>query len=402
MASIVCTMPRFGTLVGIRKPTKNESWYRRALRLTLFIALIASGIVAVGTSNIRAGILIFAVVVGGIWCFTAIIWLHTAIHEFGHVLAGLAVKYEFESIQIGGMTLAKLDRRFTLKASATPISGGLARMHPPDGKPSLRAFRVFVIGGPLASLLESVVWMDFYPRNWERVGHGTASVLTACLIGICGITAVGTFLGSLTASTANGFSSDRVQLWRSWKQPEMTIRNLAIAKIYHSVELGLLARVWNADCMEALAHPEDGSWDELYARYFRYYWYADLGDNVGAWAELCRASDLCRALGPASGEFAQILLSEQIFAAAWLRKDVDLAKSIPAMEVSEDETLKPGQSRALAALALLEGRAEDAVALVTESRESLTVLMEKRTGKCANDLMWLDEIEREAKANRLS
>lgn len=363
------------------------------------MALIASAIVAIGTSSLRAGIFIFAVLLGGAWCFMAMLWIHTAIHECGHVLAGIAVKYQFESIQVGGMTLAKCDTKFSLKASATPISGGLAKMRPPNVKPNLRDFRIFVLGGPLASLVESFIWMSFYPRNWERVGHGTATVLAACLIGICGITAVGTFLGSLTASTANGFSSDRVQLWMSWKRPEMTVRNLAIANIYHNVERGVLARVWNADCMEALAHPEDGSWDELYARYFRYYWCADLGEYASAWAEICRASDLCRALGPGAGEFPQIILSEQIFAASWLRKDVDLANSFPAMELSEDETLKPGQTRALAALALLEGRSEDALALVTQSRASLTILMEKRNGKSANDLMWLDEIEREAKAN---
>jgi hypothetical protein len=85
-------------------------------------------------------------------------WLTIAIHELGHLLTGLAVKFRFRLISIGPVMFEREQNTLRFKWNTNfNTYGGVALCLPTNQAQLTRRFALFVAGGPVASLVWGVI-----------------------------------------------------------------------------------------------------------------------------------------------------------------------------------------------------------------------------------------------------
>ena len=85
-------------------------------------------------------------------------WLAIAIHELGHVLAGLSQGFEFRFISVGPTMLEKEGEKMKFKWNTNFNNyGGLALCLPKRNHNLTKRFAFFAVGGPMASLIWGLV-----------------------------------------------------------------------------------------------------------------------------------------------------------------------------------------------------------------------------------------------------
>jgi len=179
-------------------------------------------------------------------------------------------------------------------------------------------------------------------------------------------------------------------LWRLRKPGPEQVRLLAITQVSKEVRSGLRARDWTDSLIDLLAMPEDRSVTEIQCRYLRYYKFADRGLFSESWDELAKAASICSEVGNKGGFLPDLIRWEQTFAAAWWLKDLKLARSVRSENGPVHEFAESTHARALAAIALLEGRREDAIIEIERSRASSEEICKRLGSKPSTDGDWLD------------
>lgn len=87
----------------------------------------------------------------------AFIFIHTIIHEGGHLLCGLMTGWKFVSFRIGSLTLAKQDEKLHFKKTTVVGTGGQCLMSPPLCEPSKCPFFLYLLGGGAVNILTGAV-----------------------------------------------------------------------------------------------------------------------------------------------------------------------------------------------------------------------------------------------------
>ena len=87
----------------------------------------------------------------------AFIFIHTIIHEGGHLLFGLMTGWKFVSFRIGSLTLAKQDGKLHFKKTTVVGTGGQCLMSPPLCEPSKCPFFLYLQGGGAANIVTAVI-----------------------------------------------------------------------------------------------------------------------------------------------------------------------------------------------------------------------------------------------------
>lgn len=83
----------------------------------------------------------------------AFVFIHTIIHEGGHLLCGLMTGWKFVSFRIGCFTLVKQDNKLKFKKTTVVGTGGQCLLSPPICEPSECPFFLYLLGGGAANIL---------------------------------------------------------------------------------------------------------------------------------------------------------------------------------------------------------------------------------------------------------
>lgn len=83
--------------------------------------------------------------------------IHIILHEFGHLIFGLATGYSFVSFRIGSFTLIKENGKFKLKRYGIPGTAGQCLMMPPDLRDGKYPFVIYNFGGVIVNALTSLI-----------------------------------------------------------------------------------------------------------------------------------------------------------------------------------------------------------------------------------------------------
>ena len=139
-------------------------------------------------------------------------YVTVTVHEIGHLLAGRIVGMRPGAVVIGGISIFKSGQRWLIRFDYRRMfSGGLAKVLPEKGDFRPASFRWMVAGGPLASILLTVVCglmeLRYGPGLW-----GTTDTL--CWVGL--LTAV----GPLVPASKGLNKSDGARLWTLARRPE--------------------------------------------------------------------------------------------------------------------------------------------------------------------------------------
>ena len=96
-----------------------------------------------------------------IWMYLAIL-LHMIIHEAGHLVFGLLTGYKFSSFRIFSIMWLKEDDKIVCKRLSLAGTGGQCLLLPPDMKDGKIPYVLYNLGGSLANISASILFLGLY------------------------------------------------------------------------------------------------------------------------------------------------------------------------------------------------------------------------------------------------
>ena len=304
-----------------------------------------------------------------------LLFFTATVHELGHLLAGFFVRFHFQVLVVGPVRISRLNGRLQMQRQQnSSLFNGLAASLPKELDNLARRLLYFAMGGPLASLLLSLVTVSVA----LLIGNELTIMLEYLWLWECCLfLAVASYfflLTSLRPSTyQNGLVADGGRILMLLSHSPEAKRWQALVMLYAADCAGKRPLQWDGTLLnQALIQPDD-SHDYLSAVVMNYHHWLDKGQLQKAEAYLEEAFGLPVAW--ASGMRARLALEKAYFA-AYHHKDMDAATELFGQVKIRRRENDPLYRRAEAALFLLEG-AEDAAA--QSVNEGLSVLNSEST-----------------------
>lgn len=296
-----------------------------------------------------------------------------AVHELGHVAAGLTQGLAFKWMTVGPLRVSLEHGRLRFGVNRVGILwGGVAVLQPRDDRDLRRRMCWFAAGGPLASLaLAAVAWV-------AAEGAWREAWLMTCLASL--LMAVVT----LVPSQMHGLRSDGGRLLDLLRDGPARQRECRMLEIIGAMNAGRRPSSWNAGTMRAILEEPAGYHLEVPSLLSAYLWCLDRDAVDEAEAVLERA--VASATTHAPFFRAAVLLE-----AAWwhaVKRD-DLALAERALDEAGSATVLGESTRLRAHAAVLSRRGAHAdarramdaalAALDTENMGGATPLLQRMT-----------------------
>ena len=153
--------------------------YRNTLLLYLSGLLIGFGYGVIMEKKLPdLGVFAFIVrYLEGIVFFAVAIVLQIALHEIGHMLAGLLRGWKFISFMLFGVLLSRKDGRFHLSRFNIAGAGGQCLMLPPEDGDTRNGILFYNAGGYLMNLLVALVSLGLIAAYWNGLNYEATSFL---------------------------------------------------------------------------------------------------------------------------------------------------------------------------------------------------------------------------------
>lgn len=319
-----------------------------------------------------------------------ILLLAAAIHEIGHLLAGWLVGLQFHLLVVGPLRIVRDGAALRLSFNKGALFNGLAASFPREGDYDQRLRRrmlVFALGGPLASfVLAALASYLFFPLNANRA----FTAENAWLIESAGIMAVVSSVVFLTSMRPghyyNGLPADGGRIITLLRGGADARRWCALLALNGADIRGQRPQAWDEALIQQGLSVSDTSYDSLSARILAYQWALDSGRISCAGALLDEALGIWTTW--VSVGRARLVLEKAYFVARHHANPADARLWLD--KVRPGPQAHPWQRRAEAAVLLLEGRKEEALA---QAQTGLAALQrEPRSGVAQAEAEWLQEI----------
>ena len=277
------------------------------------------------------------------------VYIAITVHELGHLIAGELVGMPPDGMMIGGFTIRKSGDRWTFRLHWEGLFGGFAVPLPVKGEFRIDRYAWMVAGGPLASLLSTVVLgMVYAGGEWS-----------ACLLFWSGfVTAI-----SLLPLSVGANRTDGARLWLLLTQPERSQAWMAALMVQAQDAHGVRPRDWDADLVRQMlaGAPTDNEqpWRQLLASLRC----SDEGNDEGSLPHLEKALASSAHCGKA---LRQALFLSAASTCATVQGDAARARTW------RERALRPRKPESTsstdAAIAMSEGRYEDALRDIAAAR----------------------------------
>jgi hypothetical protein len=230
------------------------------------------------------------------------IYVGILIHELGHVVAGLAVRFPFVYVMVGPVRLTRTKDSFKVTLHK-PEMGGLA-MHLPKGRRRSWKGVLFVLGGPLANMAVFAL---------TPIALRTA-IFPALLCVISFFLAV----ISLIPFHTKGFASDGMLIWRALSSPRHRIRDVAVAYLAREIEKKR-AREFRATWVNRALQSSGPTPNTFLAHWIAYWYFNDRKE----WDRAAASLETCLALTPFVNEaMRDLCILEAAVFHAWAWDDL--------------------------------------------------------------------------------
>jgi hypothetical protein len=243
--------------------------------------------------------------------------LAVTVHEVGHLLAGRAVGFRFNSAQIGLVSLGVEHGRLRVRFHREITALGYAGMHVNGPVRLRRRLLIYSVAGPTANLLSIPGTVLLVNYVFPRMGNSWAAAPAAQFAFISLIIGIVSLLPIHSATFSDG-----ARVGMLLRSPERTKRLLSIVAIGNLHDSGLRAKHWKRTWLRSAASVRDASSDEFIGNWLAYSSANDLKDAPVAAAHLERCLELSRILPPSRRD---LIAQEAALFAAWFRKDGPLA-----------------------------------------------------------------------------
>jgi hypothetical protein len=275
-----------------------------------------------------------------------------AVHELGHLVAGLAVGFRFSLFAIGPLLVERAPSgRIRLAWNREPgLFGGVAGTIPVGPEVPRWRFAVNIAGGPCASLFLALGAAAVLA--WTPVPHG----LLRSALGWLRLLSAAIFVGTAFPLPNGPFVTDGLRFLRLLGRGPHGDRELSLLTLASAEQGGLRPRDWDASLIERGRALRDGSIFECQMHLYAYMHALDSGSFPAAKAALEQAlslgvSDLVR---------APCLVEAAYFAAAHDGDPRRARELLAGVRPRAFGVLESDRLRAQAAIALAEGDSRSA------------------------------------------
>lgn len=301
---------------------------------------------------------------------TLLLLLTAMVHELGHLLAGYLVRFRFQTLIVGVVRVSRVNGRlqWRLQRSGSLFNGLVASL-PVEMDNLARRLLYFALGGPLASLLLSLLALAVV----LYLGSDLTRMLTVLWLWECCLfTAIASYFFLLTSlrpgSYHNGMMADGGRIVMLLAQSSQALRWQALVQLNVADLAGKRPSCWDETLLRQALVQADNSHDYLTAVVMNYHHQLDTKQPDQALLFLEEALKLPVAWD--TGMRARLAL-EKAYVMAYHLKDLETAQeSLTPIKKSCRET-NPLFWRAEAALLLLKGQNELAQQSVTNGLQAL-------------------------------
>jgi hypothetical protein len=172
-----------------------------------------------------------------------------AVHELGHVFAGLLMDFEFRSITVGPLMWEKEQGRIKFKWNKNiNTAGGIALCLPKGSHNLARRFAFFAAGGPLSSIILAITGfvINRYIFNVDT-DSGAAVLIIEWFVKEIALLSAVIGLVTLIPMHTGGFSSDGARIINLLKGGDRSRFELLILKIFGAATSGVRPALYNMD-----------------------------------------------------------------------------------------------------------------------------------------------------------
>lgn len=168
-----------------------------------------------------------------------------AFHEGGHALAGVGVRFDFRMYVVGPFMWEKQKSGWHFKWNRNVnTAGGMVVCLPPDSINLKNRFMIFAAGGPMASLVLTMLSYAGFKVLNNGIATGSETLqFISFLFGFIGFFSFVIFLATAIPFHAGGFSSDGARVWRFMKGGETSRFEILILKIISGSASGIRPRL---------------------------------------------------------------------------------------------------------------------------------------------------------------
>jgi hypothetical protein len=324
----------------LKDPPFLRQWFLTNSRPWLFARLAALGVVGFGLSALGAFYLILAV------------------HELGHVAAGLCTGFRCRSLRVGPLLINR-PFRVSLYRGPGALVQGITELSPVATDKLAWRGVAMALGGPLANILSAAVLL----------------LLPVPITGFCGW-----FIACSVANAANDLLpfesrlgvSDGRRIWVLLRKPAHGERWLALLHLGGQVLDGVLPESLSVDFLAKAITVRDASADTVraYALAYRAAFHQQKDTEAGQRLETCLAYS-----GHATAALREVLRSDAAVDQARRRKRADLADQWLA-EITVTTPHGWIRSRAEAAVLEAKGDVDGAIEKLAETETAVLALPE--------------------------
>lgn len=307
------------------------------------------------------------------------IWLAIALHELGHLLAGLFQDFRLALYTAGFLGIRGTEKGIKLFFNSDFNSlGGLAATFPEQlssGPDLRRKFARIIAAGPLASLVAGVSGIA---GGWllMQLAHKPASLTESIgmiLLFVTGFMSALLFLVTSLPLPTRGFMTDGARFLSLLNGGEKGLREEAGLVVMAFMGAGKLPGEYPAEMLDRLTTLPADSLLGLNGHFTAFLHHLDRGEVERAmpFAQTIEANITAVPAGP----FRRYYLKDLVFFYAFLVKDAEKACAVWAdIEKGAEKDRDVAGYRVKAALALLDGQIPNATAFVEAGLQKLTEL----------------------------
>jgi hypothetical protein len=302
-------------------------------------------------------------------------WLAITIHEVGHWLGGILVRFRTLIVVVWPFRVQRDGERLRI-GTVWNLSfvGGMVACLPVDTRDLRRRMAVLTAGGPVASLAAGVLglwWWWQFVRPLGVTGVPRAAGLLLMLFGAFSLL-IG--LSSLYPRETAGYRSDGARL-RALRGGSATVDQEFAALALSSLSLtGVRPREWDAELVSRACVDGEDPVLTLAGEHLRWAWHLDRGEVADARAAMRRLLD---GIDRLPLEIGSTVLLDAAWFTAWHDGDPASARLHFARATSTLLTSPHERPLAEAAIALREGKAANAQARFDEAERLLPKSMDR-------------------------
>jgi len=201
------------------------------------------------------------------------------IHECGHVLCARLVRYRFLLMIAGPLKIERTRRGIRVGLhKSIKFYQGLASAIPLDAHHLRNKEIVVYAGGPLANLLQAIVFAAC--SSW--LSFPVFSPIPLILRLTAGFALLASLANLIPLRTSDGFLTDGAGMLLLLKGGRPVERWCATLKLEMALAQGLLPREWNVDLLQSALSLPDGTLEDVTGCSYAYYKSLDMNDITGA------------------------------------------------------------------------------------------------------------------------